>query len=396
MNYTQIYYNNKIEKLILKIDNKINHYKFIKQGINILSEIEDNKICNLEVENLEKLSKLIYKKLCKNFIFTVIGKKYTNKFIKYLEYLEENFFYNQCLENIINLNSYSLSLFEETYILRLIKIIGNCRKYKYFLDKKYLNLLDIIRLIDYESYHYLIPLILNSKIHNRTLKYDYILRNFLKNIDKIGNQNEIIYLWLKVIFQLVNNKNKHIFLKYSGFENINKIKKNSLDIEIIRYCSMIFHKTLGLMFNLNNTNSLILLCKEHNTLIPIKYIIENTDINYKQNPLKIALLCNNKQVIDFFISGGIEINQDIKDILYSKLIYYHTFDKIFVNKIQYAFIKRQYNEKIINKVIKSYNFYDHINQIIKIYVDNVHEYVKNEDLILEILKKKKLNDICFC
>ena len=125
-------------------------------------------------------------------------------------------------------------------------------------------------------------------------------------------------------------------------------------------------------------------------------MIKNTPINYNKHDslgrcvMYTSIIASNKEAIEFYIASGISINKRTKKLLYKSLYYYHKNDPIFINVIQQAFIKKQINNKIINKIVESYGFYPDINDTIKSYIDIVFEYIKNEDYIVNYLKLNKI------
>ena len=220
----------------------------------------------------------------------------------------------------------------------------------------------------------------------------YIVVKYLKYLDNIITEQEkydILRLFEKL---LKNTPNLIAFLKYGGYETLINFNATSYRLKSeIRSLRYIITK-----YNSFETSSLHQLCKYSNTINEIKFLIYHSNFDYnikdqtKRTPFKYAIQQVNKNAIEFFISSGVEFR--MKD-LEKKMYKINSHDPLFLNVIQKAFIKRNYNEKIIKTVIASFGFYDVINDIIYEYIDKVTEYIKNEDEINKICDRNKLTNI---
>jgi len=400
-NITKIFMQKKLKKLYFKLSNSyFIKSKHIRDTINILLQLQNLNINVNEFKYLFKINKILLTYFRKNNNF----KKHfinSNTFIKFLLYLSiDTDFHRHLLELFQEYNI--KTKFDKCYHYEIIKIIGrsvetnDIQLYDNFLNVYIFN---SIKQSHESKLSYFIPFLINFHLsdNNRLLpKYDYIMTRYVKYITTLDIEYEII-MWLELIKKLVNNHNIIYFFKYSGIEQLNiisqRFKNNSIIIQTIKS----FKLKITNYSSFSNT-SLHQLCKYHNSLSSVRFMLKNTNINYNKmnrrgkTPLHIAIFKSNKSIIELFIASG--VNLDIKDgaetsildFIHSHLYIYYKTDPFFVNVIQKAFIKRTLNDKIINKTIKKFHFYDDINSIIKLYVDPVSEYFKNETQIEYILK----------
>jgi hypothetical protein len=295
-----------------------------------------------------------------------------------------------------------VSEFDKIYKYEIIELLGKCEFNNYKITDKLIKyvLKELLKcpenkLINFTKF--LTNLYENDEEFKLSPCFNYVLIRLVKNITKLEDKKKVKE-WLKLLLNLLNKNNKINFLQYSGYEKLNEISKKYENDALIQAKINLLNYKICRYFSVK-TSSLHELCKYKNSIIPIKFIIfNNDDIDYNsinafnKTPFEIALLKNNKEVIEFFISSGVQVDNQMKK-LHKRLSRHYGSDFIFGNVLQRAFVKRHFNNEIINKVIMSYDFYDDINSIIKKYVDRVYEYIKNEDLINEKMKYYNMIDI---
>jgi len=328
----------------------------------------------------------------------------SHTFIQFLLYLsKDSDFHKHLLIDLFYLYYYKSSKFNKSFHFEIIQIIGNSvEDCDDILYNSRLNgyIFGSIKKCHYKKLSYFLPFLNNFHNEENNIllpKYDFIMIKYVTYITKLDNVQETIK-WLNIIKKLINKHNIIYFFKHSGFEQLDEIQnKYPHNLIIMSQIAILKLKTTNYSFH--NTTSLHQLCKYHNSLSSTRFMLQNTEIDYnKKNcvgktPIHIAILKSNKSIIELLISCGVRLdiqckNKTIINLIHEHLPIYHKTDPFFVNTIQSAFIKRSLNNKLINETIQLFPFYEDINSIIKLYVDPVSEYFKNEARIEHIMKSK--------
>lgn len=399
-NITKISVNSKLKKLYKKL-NSFNNKKYVKQTINFYIQLQYMNIDLSSFECVPKINYIILSYFRKNR--NLQKQKYiqnSKAFITFLLHLsEDSDFHKHLLDLFHNIHNKN-SKFDKIYHFEIIEILGNSIDDTdiLFHEKLSIHVLKSIKNCNYKKLSYFLPYLTNfhqDDDHTLLPKYDYVMIRYVKYITKLKNVEDIIG-WLGIILKLMNKLNLIYFFKYSGYEQLTIISERYPNNYQIRSKILLF-KIKMKNSSYNNTTSLHQLCKYHNSLSSIKFMLQNTDIDYNKKdylgktPFHIAIFKSNKSIIELFISSGVNLNihyrnKNIMDIIHSNLYIYNKTDPLFVNVIQKAFIRRTLNDKLIDETIAKFKFYDDINSIIKQYVDPVSEYFKNEPQINNILK----------
>ena len=352
---------------------------------------------DLEDETIREIFKFVLIKITRNLKKIKISNLH-QFYLKYLEYLSDFTDYKSFIIDMIeDYYKSNLKVYSHIITRMLGNIIGKKIRFKKGLVKftfEDFKTKDPKHIICYTQFFLLYLRYFEKDTHNLTDDYRFIVVRYLNNLDNIYKERDIIDI-LIILGKLVRTfENKIEFLKYCGFERISKLKGKYNSYAMMSQLNSLRFQVTG--HSTTKTSSLHQLCKYKDNVEQIKFIIYNSNINYNiidscnRTPFYFSLKKFNKGAIEFFISSGIDINKKKLD---KNINHLYNLDPLFMNVIQKAFIKRKYNLDIVKKVISSYKFYDVINDIIFQYVDVVHEYIKNQDIIQEICDKKGLTNI---
>lgn len=406
INYTTNYFENKLKYHKNKLSYIFVKKKYIVDAINTLYKLQISFKSIRFTKQISELIPLIIKKLRKNNTYNKILKS-SDKFINFVLYYVKSISTRDENENILKIiipTKYN-SDFDKYYKFQIINILGNIienssnkRIYKNY--KLIKHVLKIIKKANFEDLDHCTTYLSSFYNYNRgdrlISKYDYVMIKYLRNINKIQNQDKII-IWLELLDQLINKNNKIYFFENSGYEILQNIKEkfpnssfirtniNIMNYRIIRYCKY-------------KTTSLHQLTKYNNTVSATEFIILNSNIDYNlldsnsNSILYSSIINNNKKLIDFYISSGFIIDNKTNKLLQKRLNKkYYKSDPLFLNIVQLSFVKRKINDKFINEEINKYGFYNDINIVIKQYVDPICEYIKNKNKINQYLIDNKFN-----
>lgn len=400
-NFTTNSIKTKLKKLCIKLSYTFPKTKYITQSIDILSQIQRiNRNIIDYFDYIKKINIKLLKKLRKQKEID----KYAITFINFLLFLSEDTDFHPHLYDMFK-KPYN-SIFDDNFKYDIINILGNSIENNYYVLQN-TNLIKYIfqqiKTCSSTKLSIFIPFLSNflqqySATGKILLpKYDYIMVRYVKYVDNLTCEDEISK-WIDIIIKLTTTHNIVYFFKHSGYEKLEKIReKYYYNRDIRSEINLIKYKMTNYVSK--NTTSLHQLCKHENSVSSIKFMLQNTEIDYNlkdscgKTPIHIAIHRSNKPVIALLISCGVDLDipgrrkkKSIKKILYQHLNIYHKTDPLFVNVIQHSFIKRTLNDKFINETIESFGFYKNINSIIKLYVDPVTEYFKNEQQIDYIMK----------
>ena len=407
INYTKKYFLKKLAKHKLKLTYIFVKNKYIVNTIKTLLRIKYYKLCSHFSNEIIEINQILISKLRQRNRYKQILFD-TDKYIEFLIYLSKLYSKYQNIVEVLDPIKYGGG-FDYHYKFAIMNIIGNCisnSRVKYN-PQIIRHATRLAKYADDNKLGHLVPFFVNMFDNHQnyvnevsfTRKYNYLLVRYVKILKYFTDQKykneEHILMCICLLKKLINISNNMIFFQNSGNIYLDKIyeKYNNKQIQL---------KILEIEDNLKsffeiNKYSLHKAVRFDNSLHIIKFIIMGTDLSYyiidykHRSVFNWAMKFNNKELIGFYIASGFNMEDFFNKRKFNNYLALETNkDPCFSNIVQNAFVIRKIHNNIINKVVKSYGFYNDINVIIKNYVDNIYEYIKNEDIIEKIINDKKL------